>query len=290
MRQRGEEKQGAAPKVVLLCGGGSGCVSNIIADRLMSKVGKYKLIVAGRTPMQPREGKDVPFVKFDIFQKGSLDSLVNEVKQFSDGLEIAAVVNCVSTGGKLSYDTTKIAYLNYVSTNALIHLATTLKCNLVHMSSMKVGTPENPSPTQMEGMPPWKGARSPYAWSKLAAELKMTCSDVKDMSFIRIGLMDSPHGKRFYTRVSVTCDFNIAVTQEADLQDAIETAIAAKGRHIVTCPFTKQTNAQFYRRMAGRSWIPTVPVFCFNYVFGNCIPSKMIDYVDPEHDFAYWGP
>ena len=69
MRQRGEEKQGAAPKVVLLCGGGSGCVSNIIADRLMSKVGKYKLIVAGRTPMQPREGKDVPFVKFDIFQK-----------------------------------------------------------------------------------------------------------------------------------------------------------------------------------------------------------------------------
>jgi dTDP-4-dehydrorhamnose reductase len=278
------------PKVVILMGGGSGCVSNIIADRMMAKPDKYYLIAVGRTPMEDREGKRVPFIKYDLFVKGQLDSLIQSLREMSGDMEVAAVINCISTGGKLSYDTTKIAYLNYLATNTILHLAKQFSATLVHMSSMKVGTPESSDPYQTEGTPPWKGARSPYAWSKLAAELKLNTSDQKDMTFIRIGLMESEWGKRFYTRVRMYVDFPVAVTQEDDLQNAIEDAIAAKGRHITTCRFTKEMNGAFYKRMSGRCCLLKMPVTLFNYTFGSFLPTKMIDYVDPTHDFTYMLP
>jgi hypothetical protein len=256
----------------------------------MARPDKYYLIVAGRTPMVERDGKVPAFIKYDLFVKGQLHGLMDSINMMKGDMQVAAVINCLSTGGKLSYDTTKIAYLNYLATNVVLHLTKSFNATLVHMSSMKVGTPESQDPFQTEGCPPWKGARSPYAWSKLAAELKLTTSDQKDMSFIRIGLMESEWGKRFYTRVRMYVDFPVAVTQEEDLQNAIEDAIEKKGRHITTCRFEKEMNSAFYKRMSGRCCLLKMPVWLFNYTFGNLLPTKMIDYVDPEHDFKYMLP
>eukprot|EP00559_Dactyliosolen_fragilissimus_P007053 CAMPEP_0184857182 /NCGR_PEP_ID=MMETSP0580-20130426/2350_1 /TAXON_ID=1118495 /ORGANISM="Dactyliosolen fragilissimus" /LENGTH=255 /DNA_ID=CAMNT_0027352633 /DNA_START=50 /DNA_END=814 /DNA_ORIENTATION=+ len=246
--------------VVVLCGGGSGCVTNIICDRLMRKSEEYFLIVAGRTPMPPRDEKSIDFIHFDIFEQNAGENLINEInkligtKGIACGVQnkVSAVINSISTGGKISYDTTKIAYLNYVSVNFMVNLAKSLNCALVHMSSLKVGQPENFDPTQLESEPAWRGARSPYAWSKLAAELKLLNSDLQDMSLIRIGLLDSLHAKKFYTRVRVVCDFPVTITEEKDLQNTIEKAIHAKGRHIVTVEHHVESNLQFYRRMSNR--------------------------------------
>jgi hypothetical protein len=293
-------------KVVLMCGGGTGCVTNIICDRLMSKSDDYFLIVAGRTPMEPRDGVPVPFVKYDIFEEGSTENLIKSVQyilntQHADyansGVpkKVTAIVNSISTGGKVSYDTSMIAFLNYVSMNVMVHLSKTFDdATLVHMSSLKVGNPEDFDHTVLEkgvgAQLLWKGARSPYAWSKLAAELKLLSSDLKGMSFIRIGLMESPHAKKFYTRVRAVCDFPVAVTQEAILQNAIEDAIVAKGRHIVACAHQTESNVAFYKRMSGRWFLFQLPLFLFNFIFGNLLPTKMIDYVSPNHDFKYMLP
>jgi hypothetical protein len=277
-------------KVVLLCGGGTGCVTNIICDRLMSKSDDYFLIVAGRTPMEPRDGVPVPFVKYDLFEEGSTDNLIKSVQyilntQHADAdsgvpKKVTAIVNSISTGGKVSYDTSMIAFLNYVSMNVMVHLSKSFDATLVHMSSLKVGNPEHFDHTVLEGGALWKGARSPYAWSKLAAELKLLSS----------GLMESPHAKKFYTRVRCVCDFPVAVTQEAILQNAIEDAIVAKGRHIVACAHQTESNVAFYKRMSGRWFLFQLPVFLFNFIFGNLLPTKMIDYVSPNHDFKYMLP
>lgn len=286
-------------KVVVLCGGGSGCVTNIICDRLMEKSAEeYFLIVAGRTPMEPRNGVDVPFIKFDLFAENATDNLLesvetllkNQPKDNKVPKKVTAVINSISTGGKISYDTTYIAFLNYVSMNAMIHLATKLSATLVHMSSMKVGEPESFDPKVLEGGAIWKGARSPYAWSKLAAELKLMNSDLKNMSFIRIGLMDSEWGRKFYTRVRAVCDFRVVVTAEQDLQDEIEKAIVKKGRHITTVDHHIESNLKFYTRMSGRWLLFRMPVFIFNFVFGNLMPTKMIDYINPANDTSYKLP
>ena len=210
-----------AGKTILMLGGGSGCVANIICDCLTDLDNDYKVVVAGRTKMEPRNGTEVDFIPFDMYEEHASDGLIKTVtEEFGD---VSAVVNCISTGGKISYDTTEIAYKNYVSVNSMVNLAKGLDASLVHMSSMKVGNPEDFSPAQIEGKPAWRGARSPYAWSKLAAELKLTTSDVKNMSFIRIGLMDSPHALKFYTRVRAYCDFRVTVTKEKDLQVCVPT-------------------------------------------------------------------
>jgi len=277
-----------APSTVLILGGASGCVANIIIDRLMSDKKKYTCVVAGRSAPWARDGREVAFIKYDIFEKGSTEKLIATVER--DFGKCSAIVNCISTGGKVSYDTTKIAYLNYCSANTLVHLATELKATLVHMSSLKVGNPEDFDHESLEGMPPWAGARSPYAWSKLACELKLTTSTLKDYSFVRIGLMDSEHAKKFYTRVRAVCNFKVKVTEEDDLQEAIETAIKAKGRHIVSVDAHPEDNYTFYRRMSGRSCLFVCPVGAFNWFFGNMLPTKMIDYVDPTHNFEYKMP
>lgn len=271
---------------VLVLGGASGCVSNIVVDGLCDQ-DKYDVVCAGRTPMKARGDKTVTFLPFDIFEKGGTNRLIAAAKKQGS---CKAVVNCISTGGKVSYDTTKIAYLNYCAVNAFIHIAKELKATLLHMSSFKVGLPERFNADICEGMEPWNGARSPYAWSKLAAELKLSNSDLEDMSYIRIGLMDSPHAKRFYTRVRATCDFPVKVTDEIDLKDAIFDAVEAKGRHLISVKTHAEQCPAFYKRMSGRTCIAVFPRWLFDYTFGKLLPTKMIDYCDSSGDFTYALP
>ena len=157
-----------------------------------------------------------------------------------------------------------IAMLNYVSVNSMIHLAKTFNSTLIHMSSLKVGSSEDFNPA-CDFL--WRGPRSPYAWSKLAAELKLLSSDLNNISFIRIGLMDSIHAKKFYQRVRACVNFKVAVTQEKTLQDAIEEAIVAKGRKFKTCDYDLVDNLPFYRRMSGRYFLLIFPVWFFNFVW-----------------------
>jgi dTDP-4-dehydrorhamnose reductase len=279
----------ASPVNVLVLGGASGCVSNIIVDRLCTKPGKFTVIVAGRTPMAPRDDLVPKFIPYNIFGNGALKGLLESLKDYGD---VHAVVNCICTGGKTSYDTTQVAYLNYVAMSVMVELCKALKAKLVHMSSLKVGSPESFDWTSIEqGPAPWTGPRSPYAWSKLAAELKLLNSDLPDMSFIRIGLMDSPHGKKFYTRVRMITDFNVKVTTEEDLQDAIELAIGATGRYTTCVMHHIETNVNFQYRMSGGRWLVLyVPYFLFNFFFAHLLPTKLLDYTDPNSTFDYKLP
>lgn len=273
-----------APKTILVMGGASGCVANIVREHLAANKKKYRVVVAGRTA--PVSGTE--FVHFDLFESDHDEFIQSLATNYGP---IHAVVNCVSTGGKLSYDTTLIPMLNYVSANLMVALATQLDATLVHMSSLKVGTPEDTSTKSMSRPLVWRGPRSPYAWSKLAAEQKLLLSDLKDMSFIRIGLMDSVHGKKFYTRVRTYVNFPVTITKEEDLCAAIEEAIVAKGRHTISVKSHKEGNGEFYSRMAGGRWcFPGMPVWLFNFVFGHLLPTKLIDYCDPTGDFTYRLP
>lgn len=310
------KRTNAEKKVVLLCGGGSGCVTNIICDRLMKKSDEYFLIVAGRTPMKDRDGVPVNFIHFDLFEENACGNLIRNVGKLlseardgeDDGVvpnKVTAIINSISTGGKVSYDTSMIAFLNYVSVNAMVYLAETLGSSLIHMSSMKVGQPDDFNPKVLEkkkgeassvnvnnesNAVVWKGARSPYAWSKLAAELKLVSSDLKDMSFVRIGLVDSRHAVKFYTRVRMVCDFPVTVTEERDLQDSIEEAIHKKGRHVTTVKSHVESNYAFYRRMSNRILLFQIPVWLFNFIFGSLMPTKMMDYIHPSCSTTYKLP
>lgn len=270
---------------VLILGGGSGCVSNIIVDRLFLYPDKYNVIVAGRTPMVPRNGGEVCFHKYDIYVEGSLQQLIDNLIQHWKTID--TVVNCIASGGKLSYNTTQIAYLNYVSVNTIVHIAKTFNATLIHMSSLKVGSPEDFDFRAVEKCSPWLGPRSPYAWSKLAAELKLLNSDLQNVTLVRIGLMDSKHGLKFYTRVRMICNFNVKVTFEKDLQDAIELSISSKGKHTVNVEHHIEQNVAFQRRLSGRTFLLRCPLWIFNFIFGRLLPTKMLDYVDPQGSFEY---
>ena len=100
-------------------------------------------------------------------QPSATTHLATEVKQRWGDAEgpTNIVINCMSTGGKASYDTTLIALLNYRSLEHVANLSRDVNAKLIQMSSLKA----NFSP----GMDPsvYNGPRSPYAWSKLAADL-----------------------------------------------------------------------------------------------------------------------
>ena len=96
-------------KVILLCGGGSGCVTNIICDRLLGGENKddYMVIVAGRTPMKQRSDDVIPFIFFDLLEEDAIGNLVKDIKHllkklcWKDGVSIGkidAIINCISTG------------------------------------------------------------------------------------------------------------------------------------------------------------------------------------------------
>jgi len=277
----------ACKQNVLVLGGSSGCVSNIAVDYLTSS-DKYTCLAAGRSAFVSRNGVLPAFYHYDVFEVGGTQRLLDQIQK--DQITIHTVINCISTGSKVSYDTTMIAHLNYVSLNAVIHIASTLGATLIQMSSLKVGSPESKDPLQLEGNPHWLGARSPYAWSKLAAELKLMNSTLADYSLLRIGLMDSPHGKKFYTRVRAVCDFKVKVTREKDLYDAFGAALQEKGRRVCNVHSKCESNMAFYKRMSNRDFLLPVPLGLFNFVFGRFMPTKMIDYVDPSYDFSYAIP
>jgi hypothetical protein len=272
---------------VLVLGGSSGCVSNIAVDFLTSSK-EYTCLAAGRSPFVASGGITPTFYQYDVFEEGGTQCLIDTLKK-NHGT-IYAIINCISTGSKVSYDTTMIAQLNYVSLCAVIHIASIFQAKLIQMSSLKVGSPESNDPFQLEGKPNWLGARSPYAWSKLAAELKLMNSNLENYSLLRIGLMDSPHGQKFYTRVRAVCDFKVTVTTEEDLHESFCEALINDGKRVCNVLSHSENNVSFYKRMSNRWCLLHMPVSLFNFIVGRCMPTKMIDYVDSSFDFSYVIP
>lgn len=274
-------------KNVLVLGGSSGCVSNIAVDYL-SQSNEYRCLSAGRSAFTDRGDATPTFFYYDVFDVGGTDRLLKNLRESNN--TVHAIINCISTGSKISYDTTMIAQLNYVSLNAVIYLASELNATLIQMSSLKVGSPESTDPYQLEGTSTWLGARSPYAWSKLSAELKLMNSKLKNYTLLRIGLMDSPHGKKFYTRVRTVCNFQVNVTEEEDLYESLGLALENRGRRVCNVVSHPESNLSFYKRMSNRWCLLPIPVWLFNFTFGRLLPTKMIDYVSPTCDFSYAVP
>ena len=261
-------------KTVLVLGG-SGCLANVLCEHF-SDNGKYKVYFAGRNkPLNM--SKDSKFIYYDMFD----DKTYNDLKQLKS---VDVVINTIGTAGKLSYDTTKIAQMNYLITFNLIDLAKHYKCSIIHVSSYKVGDTTRDEPITSNEI--WRGPRSPYAWSKLAAENNLLQSKVRNVSLIRIGLLTSKHAAKFYAS-PMAFDGYVNVTTQEDFIISVQQALKSSGTCVIGSHITKTKCIEYHKSMYGNRWELVLPT-CFFKIITSYLPHKMLDYADPdEHTYEY---
>ena len=270
---------------VLVLGGASGCVSNIVVDYL-SKA-KCKFITAGRTEYDPRPNTTIPFLKYDIFEENSTEKLIAFAKKHN----INCIINCICTGGKLSYDTTKIGFMNLAYIDTIVHIAKSLTARLIHFSSLKVGD-ISVDPYRLEKESYWTGPRSPYCWSKYAAELRLLSANYFPLTVIRIGLVDSVHGKKFYTRNVMLGDNMVNVTMESELYDMLNESM--KNTDNKSIKYVNSVPVQMKDSEFGSSFSNSMYISLSHKLldlFANkMLPTKILDYVSPQSSSVYLGP
>ena len=266
-------------EIILLLGGGSGCMAQIVADTLIDKC---NLVVAGRTPI-----KDTfDFIKFNVLESNATKKVLDVIQ--TKKYKVKTIINCVSTGSKVSYDTTKIAHLNFMFINLVIHLTNELSANLIHISSLKVGNILSSSPNEIYDHRVYSGPRSPYAWSKLAAEFKLYNSNLNNFSIIQIGLIDSiKHAKKFYSRVPLCTNHKLKVTKVADFEEDLMASLDKTGRRIVRSKYNEEISYKFCKRMSNKKFMFTMPSFLYNFFLGRMMPHKGLDYISPGSETSY---
>ena len=267
---------------ILVLGGGTGCVSNIVVDYLIKT--KCNFITAGRTPYE-KDSKIIHF-KYDIFEKGSTDNII----EFAKKNNINCVINCICTGGKLSYDTTKIAYMNLAYIDTIVFISKKLNASLIHFSSLKVGDiSDNPYRVEQEKV--WFGPRSPYAYSKYAAEMRMVNSKYYPTSVLRIGLVNTEYGEKFYTRVKLVTDTIVNITSENEIYEMLNEAISNINKtdilYINSRP-DKKIATDFMTSFSDGLYL-YVPHQVLDFFINRCMPTKMLDYVSPNSSSEYLG-
>jgi dTDP-4-dehydrorhamnose reductase len=267
---------------VLVLGGGTGCVSNIVVDYLIKT--KCNFITAGRTPYE--KDKKIIHFKYDIFEKGSTDEII----KFAKKKNINCVINCICTGGKLSYDTTKIAFMNLAYMDTIVFISKELNASLIHFSSLKVGDINN-NPYRLEKEHVWYGPRSPYAYSKYSAEMRLINSKYYPMSVLRIGLVNTKYGEKFYTRFNVVSDNIVNVTSETEIYEMLNKAICNKNKneimYINSSP-DKCMSKDFITSFSNDLYL-YIPHQLFDLFVNRCLPTKGLDYVSPNSSSEYLG-
>lgn len=267
---------------ILVLGGGTGCVSNIVVDYLLAT--KCNFITAGRTPY--KKETRITHIKYDIFENGSTDKLIS----VSKSSKINCVINCICTGGKLSYDTTKIAFMNLAYVDTIVFISRQLNASLIHFSSLKVGDISF-NPYRVEQERAWFGPRSPYAYSKYCAEMRLINANYTPLTILRIGLVDSDHGQKFYTRWNVVSDNIVNVTSVSELYKMLNEALCNTNRRkigFINSVADKRTSCDFVASFSDDIYF-YAPHQLFDLFVNRCLPTKGLDYVSPNSSSEYLG-
>jgi dTDP-4-dehydrorhamnose reductase len=267
---------------ILVLGGGTGCVSNIVVDYLLKT--KCNFIVAGRTPHE--KDSEIIHFKYDIFKKGSTDKII----KFAKKNNISCVINCICACGKLSYDTTKIALMNLAYMDTIVFISRQLNASLIHFSSLKV-CDINFNPYRLEQEKCWFGPRSPYAYSKYAAEMRLVNSNYYPTSVLRIGLVDTEYGEKYYTRFSMVSDNIVNVTSENEIYEMLNKALCNTNKNeilYINSNPDKRVSSDFTTSFSDDIYF-LVPHQIYDFIFNRCLPTKLLDYVSPTSSSEYLG-
>jgi nucleoside-diphosphate-sugar epimerase len=261
--------------------GTSGCLANILYDYFSKHKDDFNIYMAGRNkPFNLKNEKQL--IYYDMFDEKTYNNL-KKIKK------IDVIINTIGTAGKLSYDTTKIAQMNYLITYNLIDLAKFYDCKIVHVSSYKVGDTTRNTPIKTDEI--WRGPRSPYAWAKLAAENNLLHSNIQNVVLIRIGLISSNYAAKFYAP-RVSFDGYVNVTQEKDFIKSIKKSlnVQTKGKEIIGSKIKKEKCLDYHKSMYGDRFEIVLPTVFFK-IITSYLPHKMLDYADPdEHTYEYGFP
>ena len=239
----------------LLVLGGDGGVVNTLIPFFNSKT----IIVGRKTPVV--EG-DYDFVCANIFD--DVKSIVSQVQS------VKIILNCIGYAGA---DVSQNG-LNLTSLKSIVKLAAHYNCRVIHLSTIKCNHLEFIEHPQRKFRVPF----SPYAWSKLAAELYLE-NHWGNSSILRMGFLNSKFCVQYYNHSRILSSQQVHIVTPQDLWQIITEESRFSVFRKVNAVSYRQALHAFARQLTGKRFVLPVNARLIS-LFTRLIPSKIFDYYD----------